>query len=106
MAKVRVLDPMGLVDAQSLYAEHRGAAHYGRNITFMTSGPSVAILLQGNEAVGMLRDLIGPTDPKKAHPTTIRGMFGTELPRNAIHASANATAAEREIAIFFGGGAA
>ncbi len=69
----------------------------------MTSGPVVAMVLDGDNAVAKTRELIGPTDPKEAKPTTIRARFGKSKGDNAIHASDSVVSAEREIPIFFSG---
>jgi nucleoside-diphosphate kinase len=87
--------------AENLYQEHVGRLYHATNIDFMTSGPSVVMVLERDEACSRLRELIGETDPEQARPGTLRAMFGTELPRNAVHGSATIFDAEREIAIFF-----
>jgi len=89
--------------AQALYVAHVGQPYHQRNLEFMTSGPCVVMVLEGEFAVDRLRMTIGPTDPQKADPYHLRSVFGSELPRNAFHASATAREAESEIRIFFGG---
>ncbi len=76
---------------------------YQEYIEFMASGPIVTLGLRGEGAVAGVRDIIGATDPKEADEYTIRGTFGSELPRNAIHASDSAQAALTEAAFFFAG---
>lgn len=76
------------------------AAWYESHIDFMSSGPCVVVVLEREDAITFLRQLIGPTDPKKCDFEHIRGMFGTELPRNAIHASDSPAAAEFERTFF------
>lgn len=88
--------------AKALYAEHENKDFYDRNLKFITSGPVVAICLEGENAIQLVRQLNGATDPKKAEKDTIRQMFGTVLPRNAVHSSANKKAAEEELKIIFG----
>lgn len=90
-----------IAQAMRLYAVHEGQPYYRRNIEFMTSGPCVVMVLDGEHAVERLREIVGSTDPKKAQPGTLRAMFGTELPRNAVHASASDKEAADEIRIFF-----
>jgi len=100
---VRVLNPMTREQAEQLYVEHVGKSFYEPNIAFMTSGPSIAVVVASvlYNSVGLLRHEVGATNPKDARPDSIRFMFGTELPRNAVHASATLADAEREIVIFF-----
>ena len=88
--------------AEAFYAEHKGKPFFEGNIEFMTSGPCVAVVFERHGAIRALRKLIGATDPRKADPHSIRGMYGTELPRNAIHASDSEKSAAREISIIFG----
>ncbi len=87
--------------AARLYAAHEGQPYYRRNIDFMISGASVVMVLDGERAVERLREIVGSTDPKKAQPGTLRAMFGTEMPKNAVHASASDKEAADEIRIFF-----
>lgn len=88
--------------AHWLYQEHEGRPYFEPNLHFVTSGPVVVMVLEGDDAVASLRQLMGPTDPKKASPATLRGHFGSELPRNAVHGSATVADAGREIKMFFG----
>lgn len=90
-------------EALELYQEHEGRDYFEPNVAFMTSGPVYLIVLEGESACARLRELIGSTDPTKAQKGTLRHIFGTELPRNAVHGSASAAEAEREVEIFFGG---
>lgn len=96
---------MTTAQAERLYEAHVGQPYYARNVEFMTSGPSVQVVLEREEACPLLRYLIGPTDPKDRQGVLdkfgLRAQFGTDLPRNAVHASANTRDAEREIGIFF-----
>jgi nucleoside-diphosphate kinase len=90
--------------AERLYEVHVGQSYHERNVEFMTSGSSVAMVLDGDDACSRLRILSGPTDPFEARRRaneSLRAQFGTMLPRNAVHASENARDAEREIGIFF-----
>ena len=83
------------------YAEHQGKPFYGGLIAFITSGPVVAMIWQGREAVTVVRSLMGATDPLKAAPGTIRGDLALDLGMNLIHGSDSAGRAETEITLFF-----
>ncbi len=83
------------------YAEHQDKPFFGELVSFITSGPLVAMVLEGEEAVELVRKLMGETDPKKAAPGTIRGDYGTEITRNIVHGSDRLETAAREIALFF-----
>jgi nucleoside-diphosphate kinase len=87
--------------ATNFYHEHAGKDFFDRNVEFMTSGPIVAMVLEGDNVINAVRQLIGDADPTKAKPGTIRGDFGTELPKNAVHASDSESSAEKEIKQFF-----
>ncbi len=87
--------------AEKHYAEHRGKPFYSGLVSFITSGPCVAMVVEGEEAVKGLRDLIGNTNPKNAAKGTIRGDFGTDVGQNVVHASDSMASAKREIALFF-----
>lgn len=83
------------------YAEHRGKPFFDDLISFITSGPVVAMVVQGEEAVPVVRALMGATDPKKAAPGTIRGDLGLEVTENIVHGSDSPASAARELALFF-----
>ncbi|MEY9874743.1 nucleoside-diphosphate kinase [Streptacidiphilus sp. MAP12-33] len=83
------------------YAEHVGKPFYGELVEFMSSGPSVAMVVEGENVVAGVRALAGRTDPLRAGPGTIRGDLATRVQENVIHASDCADAAEREMKIFF-----
>jgi nucleoside-diphosphate kinase len=83
------------------YAEHVGRPFYEPLLEFMTSGPSIALIVEGENVVPGIRALAGATDPLQAGPGTIRGDFATITRENLIHASDSAESAEREIKIFF-----
>ena len=87
--------------AEHLYEEHKGKPFYDGLVEFALSGPAFPMVVEGENAVKKVRDIIGPTDPKKAPKGTIRGDYGTELPYNIMHASDAVKSAEREIKIFF-----
>ncbi len=97
---LRMVQPDGW-DAREFYAEHKGKDFYDGLVEYMTSGPVVACVLEGENAVKALRSLAGATNPAKADKGTIRGDFGLELPKNTIHGSDSPASAEREISFFF-----
>ncbi len=88
--------------AESFYGVHRGKAFFADLVQFVVSGPVVPMVLEREDAVAGLRRLIGPTDSREAAPGTIRGDFGTDQQRNAVHASDSPASARAEIAFFFG----
>lgn len=88
--------------ARRHYAEHEGKSFFGGLVEFITSGPLVAMILEGSNAVEAGRQIIGSTNPLQAAPGSIRGDFATETSRNLVHGSDSAESAEREIAIYFG----
>src|SRR5205085_6302275 len=83
------------------YAEHQSKPFYDGLIAFITSGPVVAMIWEGREAVSVVRGLMGATDPLKAAPGTIRGDLALDLGMNLIHGSDSPGRAETEIALFF-----
>ena len=87
--------------AQGFYAVHRERPFYGDLVKFMTSGPIVVSALEGPGAIDRNRELMGPTDSTQAAPGTIRGDFGTDIERNAVHGSDAPETARVEIAYFF-----
>ncbi|MCS6969595.1 MAG: nucleoside-diphosphate kinase [Planctomycetes bacterium] len=87
--------------AEAHYAEHAGKPFYPSLLAFITSGPLVAVALEGDQAVQVARNLIGPTDGRSAPPGTIRGDFGLSKSNNLVHGSDSDAAAERELAIWF-----
>ena len=84
------------------YAEHEGKPFYDELVTFITSGPLVAMVLEGLDAVRAARQVIGATNPLEAAPGSIRGDFAIEMGRNMVHGSASPESAARESALFFG----
>ena len=87
--------------AERHYSEHDGKPFYEPLVEFITSGPLVAMILEGREAVDTVRRLIGTTDPVEADPGSIRGDFALEVKRNLVHGSDSPESAVRETAIFF-----
>jgi len=88
--------------ARRHYAEHEGRDFFEALVSFITSGPIVAMVLEGPSAVEGARQLIGATDGIKAAPGSIRGDYALEVRRNLVHGSDSAESAAREIALFFG----
>jgi nucleoside-diphosphate kinase len=87
--------------AAQFYAEHVGKPFYPRLSEFMKSGRTVAVVLHRNNAVELLRKLVGNTDYEKANPGTIRYLYGETITRNAVHASDSNESADREIHLIF-----
>jgi len=88
--------------AEEHYDEHREKTFFGELADFITSGPVVVARIEGEQAIAVLRTMIGPTDPASAPPGTIRGDFGTIITENLVHGSDSAESAERELKLFFG----
>jgi nucleoside-diphosphate kinase len=89
--------------AEGFYAVHRERPFFNDLVAFMTSGPVIAMVLEGDNAIQRWRDLMGPTDSTKAGPDTIRGRFGTNIERNAVHGSDAPETAAYEIGYCFAG---
>jgi len=87
--------------AERHYGEHRGKPFFEPLVEYITSGPVVAMVVEGREAVRAAREMMGATDPLAAAPGTIRGTFGLDIGRNVVHGSDSRESAEREIALFF-----
>lgn len=87
--------------AQTFYREHSDRPFFNSLIEFMTSGPVLVQVLEGEDAVFKNRALMGATDPKVAAPGTLRAEFSTSIEQNAVHGSDNEDAAKREVAFFF-----
>ena len=88
--------------AERHYAVHKGKQFYESLLQFLTSGPTVAMVWEGREAVAVCRNLIGPTDGAKAAPGTIRGDFALTVQNNLIHGSDSPDNAAAEVALWFG----
>ena len=88
-------------DAEGFYAEHKERGFFNDLVGFMTSGPVVVSVLEGENAVLAHRDVLGATNPKDSAPGTIRADFATSIDENAGHGSDSVASAEREIAYFF-----
>lgn len=87
--------------AETHYGEHRDKPFFGGLVSFITSGPVVAMVLEGENAISEWRKMMGATNPKDAAPGTIRGDFATTLDENVAHGSDAPETAQREIGIFF-----
>ncbi len=83
------------------YEEHVGKGFFDDLVTFITGGPLVAMAIEGDEAIAVVRTIMGATDPKKAATGTIRGDLAIELTENIVHGSDSASSATRELALFF-----
>jgi nucleoside-diphosphate kinase len=87
--------------AERHYAEHSERPFFSDLVAFITSGPLVAMVLEGHEAVAAARQVIGATNPLEAAPGSIRGDFALEVQTNLVHGSDSPDSAEREIGLFF-----
>jgi len=87
--------------AQGFYAVHKERPFFSDLVKFMTEGPVVAIIMEGDDAISRWRDLMGPTNSEEAPAGTIRGDFGTNIERNASHGSDAPETAKLEISYFF-----
>ena len=92
---------LSLAEAGGFYAVHRERPFFEDLVDFMTSGPVMIQVLEGESAIAKNRDLMGATDPKKAAPGTIRADFAKSIDANAVHGSDGADTARIEIAYFF-----
>jgi nucleoside-diphosphate kinase len=88
--------------AETHYAEHREKPFFGELVEFITSGPTLALVVEGESAIGVVRTTMGATNPTNAAPGTIRGDLALAMPDNLVHGSDSAESAEREIALWFG----
>ena len=96
--QLRTLDE---ATAKHHYAEHDGKLFFGELVAFITSGPLVAMVLEGQDAVKAARQLIGATNPVEAAPGSIRGDFAIEVGQNMVHGSDSPESAAREAQLFF-----
>jgi nucleoside-diphosphate kinase len=87
--------------AEEHYAEHTEKPFFGELVDFITSGPTLALVLEGEGAIKVVRTTIGATNPAEAAPGTIRGDFSLSMPDNLVHGSDSPESAEREIALWF-----
>jgi nucleoside-diphosphate kinase len=98
MKKMQVTEDL----AKQHYAEHEGKPFFGELVEFITSGPIVAMVLEGDEAVKAARQVIGATNPIEAGTGSIRGDFAIQVGQNMVHGSDSDESAEREANLFFG----
>jgi nucleoside-diphosphate kinase len=96
--ELRTLDE---ATAKQHYGEHEGKPFFGDLVSFITSGPLVALCVEGPDAVGAVRTLKGPTNPITAPPGSIRGDYGLEIEKNLVHGSDSPESAARELGLFF-----
>ncbi|CAF23092.1 Nucleoside diphosphate kinase 2 [Candidatus Protochlamydia amoebophila] len=97
-AKMKQLDRK---DAEGFYAVHKGRPFFEDLVGFMTTGPVMIMVLEGENAINKNREIMGATDPKKAAPGTIRADFAQTIDENAVHGSDAAETAKTEIEYFF-----
>jgi nucleoside-diphosphate kinase len=89
--------------AEEHYAEHREKPFFGELVEFITATPVVAMRIEGDNAIAVMRRLMGSTNPAEAAPGTIRGDHALSLPDNLVHGSDSSESAQRELKLFFGG---
>ncbi|MCE5213223.1 MAG: nucleoside-diphosphate kinase [Methanobacterium sp.] len=87
--------------AQMHYAEHSEKPFFGDLVDYITSGPVLAMVIEGEECISLIRKMVGATNPKESDQGTIRGDFAIDTGRNIIHASDSPESAKREVALFF-----
>ena len=87
--------------AERHYGEHADKPFFGELVDFITSGDVVVARIEGEQAISVVRTLMGPTDPAQAPPGTIRGDYGTVISHNLVHGSDSAESAARELGLFF-----
>ncbi len=92
---------LSVEEAEQLYSIHRGKSFFENLVKFVTSGPIVAFILEGDSAIEVVRTMIGATDARKAQPGTIRGDYGLDIEANIIHASDSKESFEREYRVIF-----
>ena len=97
--QLRTLDE---ATAKEHYAEHTDKPFFGELVSFITSGPLVAMAVEGPDAVPAMRTLMGATDPIEAAPGSIRGDYATIITENIVHGSDSTASAKRELKLFFG----
>jgi nucleoside-diphosphate kinase len=88
--------------AETHYAEHAEKPFYGELVDFITSAPTLALVLEGEDAIAVVRTTMGATNPADAAPGSIRGDFALSMPDNLVHGSDSPESAEREIGLWFG----
>ena len=94
---------MTKTQAETFYGEHQGKPFFDELVAFMTSGPTVVQVLEGENAIAHYREVMGATNPEKAAPGTLRALFAESMGRNSVHGSDSEVSAAREIAYWFAG---
>ena len=94
---------MSDAQARTFYAVHKDRPFFNDLVKFMTSGPAVVMAIEGENAIARYREVMGPTDSKKAPAGTIRNKYGTDIEKNAVHGSDGPDTARAELAFFFAG---
>jgi nucleoside-diphosphate kinase len=94
---------LSVAQAEGFYAVHKARPFFPNLVAFMTSGPCVLLALEGDNAIARYRELMGPTDSAKAAKGTLRGNFGTDIEKNAVHGSDGPDTARFELGYFFRG---
>lgn len=89
-------------EAQTFYAEHETKPFFNDLVDYMTSGPVMLTCLERQNAIALLRETVGATDPAQAAPGTVRALYGRSKQMNSVHASDSAASSEREVKLFFG----
>ena len=92
---------MSKADAEKFYGVHSDKPFFGELVEFITSGPTLAFVLEGEGAIATARKTIGATNPADADPGSLRGTFGLAMPNTLVHGSDSPESAEREIALWF-----
>ena len=95
------LKRLSQAEAEGFYAVHKARPFFADLVKFMTSGPVVLMVLEGEGAIARNREVMGATDPKKAAPGTIRAEFATDIEKNTVHGSDAPETAKVEISYFF-----
>jgi nucleoside-diphosphate kinase len=93
---------VGREHAETHYAEHREKPFFDELVEFITSGPTLALVVEGESAISVVRVTMGATNPANAAPGTIRGDLALAMPDNLVHGSDSPESAEREIGLWFG----
>ena len=88
--------------AEEHYGEHKDKPFFNDLVSFITSGPVVAMQVEGEDAVLQIRNIMGATNPNESTPGSLRGDLATELDKNVVHGSDSDESAERELSLFFG----
>ena len=89
--------------AETHYAEHAEKPFFGELVSFITSGPTLALALEGESAISVVRTTMGATNPAEAAPGSIRGDLALAMPNNLVHGSDSPESAQRELQLWFGG---